>query len=148
MLLLVTVAGTIRAQYASLNAILDRLEARKGINKELKNVNIDHKKFFIIKDFDDHTERNFISLDGNKATYVEVFDDKKTGESTSNVFSGDVMRNGKNNISLRCDLLEGRKIALPVTKTFLLTQQKDILYLIDVNTRERWVDEESLKKNK
>lgn len=147
MLLLATSAGNLQAQYASLNAILDRLEARKGIYKDLKNVNIDHKKFFLIKDFEDHTERNFISLDGNKATYVEVFDDKKTGESTSNVFSGDVMRNGKNNLSLRCDRLEGQKIALPVTKTFLLTQQKDILYLIDVHTRERWVDEASLNRN-
>jgi hypothetical protein len=67
-----------------LNAILDRLEARKGINQNLEKVNIDNKKFVFIKDEADHTERDFIVIKGNNA-YVEVFDDKATGESSSNV---------------------------------------------------------------
>ncbi len=33
----------LKAQYGTLNAILDRLEARKGINQHLENVNIDNK---------------------------------------------------------------------------------------------------------
>jgi hypothetical protein len=75
----------VKAQYGSLNAILDRLEARKGINQNLEKVNIDNKKFVFIKDEADHTERDFIVIKGNNATYVEVFDDKATGESSSNV---------------------------------------------------------------
>lgn len=35
---------------------------------------------------------------------------------------------------------------MPVTKTLLLTQQDNILYLIDVNTRDRWIDEASYSK--
>ncbi|BAP30241.1 uncharacterized protein CHSO_1204 [Chryseobacterium sp. StRB126] len=135
----------LKAQYGSLNAILDRLEARKGINQNLEKVNIDNKKFVFIKDEADHTERDFIVIKGNNATYVEVFDDKATGESSSNVFTGDIVRK-KNIISLRADVLEGKKIPMPVTKTLLLTQQDNILYLIDVNTRDRWIDEASYSK--
>lgn len=135
----------VKAQYGSLNAILDRLEARKGINQNLEKVNIDNKKFVFIKDEADHTERDFIVIKGNSATYVEVFDDKATGESNSNVFTGDIIRK-KNIISLRADVLEGKKIPMPVTKTLLLTQQDNILYLIDVNTRDRWIDEASYSK--
>lgn len=137
----------LKAQYGSLNEILNRLEQRKGINQHLENVNIDNKKFVFIKDEADHTERDFIIIKGNNATYVEVFDDKATGESSSNVFTGDIIRK-KNIISLRADLLENKKIPMPVTKTLLLTQQDNILYLIDVNTRDRWIDEASYSTKK
>jgi hypothetical protein len=135
----------LKAQYGTLNEILNRLEQRKGINQHLENVNIDNKKFVFIKDEADHTERDFIIIKGNNATYVEVFDDKATGESSSNVFTGDIIRK-KNIISLRADMLENKKIPMPVTKTLLLTQQDNILYLIDVNTRNRWIDEASYSK--
>ncbi|PWN60549.1 hypothetical protein [Chryseobacterium viscerum] len=135
----------LKAQYGSLNEILNRLEQRKGINQHLENVNVDNKKFVFIKDEADHTERDFIIIKGNNATYVEVFDDKATGESSSNVFTGDIIRK-KNIISLRANMLENKKIPMPVTKTLLLTQQDNILYLIDVNTRDRWIDEASYSK--
>lgn len=143
----ISLLGTLglQAQYGSLNEILNRLEQRKGINQHLENVNIDNKKFVFIKDEADHTERDFIIIKGNNATYVEVFDDKATGESSSNVFTGDIVRK-KNIISLRADMLENKKIPMPVTKTLLLTQQDNILYLIDVNTRDRWIDEASYSK--
>ncbi|MDQ0595345.1 hypothetical protein QFZ37_003714 [Chryseobacterium ginsenosidimutans] len=136
----------LKAQYGSLNDILTRLEERKGVNQHLESVNIDNKKFVFIKDETDHTERDFIVIKGNKVTYVEVFDDKATGETNSNVFSGDIVRNKKNIFSLRADMLENQKVPIPVTKTLLLTRQDDILYLIDINTRARWIDEESFSK--
>ena len=139
-------AGGLRAQYGSVNAILDRLEERRGVNQNLSNVNIDDKKFVLIKDFDDHTERSFLVIKGNQATYIEIFDDKSTGESVSNVFSGDIVRSKHNIISLRANLLEGKQIPIAVTKTFLMTKQKKILYLIDINSRERWIDEISIIK--
>lgn len=131
--------------YGAINQILDRLEERKGINQNLENVNIDDKKFILIKDFEDHTERSFIIIKGKNITYVEMFDDKATGKSTSNVFSGDIIRK-KNIVSLRADQLENKKIPIPVTKTLLLTKQKEILYLIDINSRERWIHEEAYSK--
>ncbi|MCX8525429.1 hypothetical protein OF897_16055 [Chryseobacterium formosus] len=147
-LLLIGTVFFANAQYGTLNAILTKLEERKGINQNLSNVNIDDKKFVVIKDFQDHTERNFIVIKGKKATYVEVFDDKATGESTSNVFSGDIVRSRKNIISLRADMLENKKVPIPVTKTLLLTRLDDILYLIDINSKDRWIDETSFSKMK
>jgi hypothetical protein len=136
-----------KAQYGTLNEILNRLEERKGVNQHLESVNIDNKKFVFIKDEADHTERDFIVIKGKTATYVEVFDDKATGESSSNVFTGDIIRK-KNIVSLRADMLENKKVPIPVTKTLLLTKQDNILYLIDVNTKARWIDEESFSKAK
>jgi len=137
----------LNAQYGTLNEILNRLEERKGINQHLENVNVDNKKFVFIKDAEDHTERDFIVIKGKEATYVEVFDDKATGESSSNVFTGDIIRK-KNILSLRADKLENKKVPMPVTKTLLLTKQDNILYLIDVNTKDRWIDEASYSKKK
>lgn len=134
------------AQYASINAIIQRLEEKRGINQNLSDVNIDDRKFVLIKDFPDHTERSFIIIKGNLVTYVEMFDDKQTGESSSNVFSGDLIRPKSNLISMRADKLEGRKIALAVTKTLLMTQQKKFLYLIDINSKERWIEESAINK--
>ena len=139
-------SSVIKAQYGTLNAILQRLEEKRGMNQNLDNVNIDDSKFILIREFDDHTERNFIIIKGLKATYVEVFDDKQTGNSTSNVFTGDIIRSRKNIISLRADLLEGKKIGLPITKNLLMTKQKKILYLVDINTRERWIEESAINK--
>lgn len=139
----------LKAQYGALNDILDRLEERRGMHQEdLANVSIDGKKFYLIKEFDDHTERDFIVLKGNTATYVEVFDDKKTGESTSNVFSGDALRTRKNVVSIRCDKLEGKKISIPITKTLVLMKLSKILYLMDANSKDRWIDEDSLNKKR
>lgn len=135
----------LKAQYGTINEILNRLEERRGINQHLENVNIDNKKFVFIKDSEDHTERDFIIIKGKSLTYVEVFDDKATGQSSSNVFTGDIIRK-KNIISLRADMLENKKVPIPVTKTLLLTKQKNILYLIDVNTKDRWIDEMSYSK--
>jgi len=131
--------------YAALDKILTVLEERRVINQHLENVSVENKKFVLIKDFPDHTERSFIIIKGKDATYVEMFDDKATGQSTSNVFSGDIIRK-KNIISLRADKLEGKKIPIPVSKTLLLTKQKEIIYLIDINSRDRWIDEESYTK--
>lgn len=131
--------------YATLDKILTVLEERKGINQNLENVSVDNKKFVLVKDFDDHTERSFIIIKGKDITYVEMFDDKKTGETVSNVFSGDIIRK-KNIISLRADKLENQKIPIPVSKTLLLTKQKEIIYLIDINSRDRWIDEEAYSK--
>lgn len=135
-----------KAQYGSINAILDRLEEVKGINQDLKNVNIDDTKFVLIKDFEDHTERSFIVIKANQATYVEMFDDKKTGDISSNVFSGDIVRTKHNIISLRADELEGKKIPIAITKTFLMTKQKKVIYLVDVNSKERWIEESAINK--
>lgn len=145
LLLFISALG-LKAQYGSVNAILDILEAKKGLNKNLSNVNIDDVKFVLIKEFADHIERDFIIIKGNKATYVEVFDDKQTGETSSNVFTGDVVRSKNQIVSLRADQLEGKKIPIAITKTFLMTQQKKILYLIDINTKERWIEESSINK--
>lgn len=147
-LFFLTMAFSANAQYGTINAILDRLEERRGVNQNLEDVKLDDVRFVLVKDFPDHTERMYVAVNGNKANYMEVFDDKTNGTMTSNVFSGDAMRSKKNIISIRCDRLENEKIPVPVTKTFLLTQQKKILYLIDINTRERWIDEKSFGNKK
>lgn len=146
--LILTLLGSFMLQaqnFGAINDILDRLEERSGINQHLENLSVENKKFVLIKDFNDRTERSFIVIKGNDATYVQIFDDKVSGKSSSNVFTGDVIRK-KNILSLRADKLENQRIPIPLTKTLLLTRQKDIVYLIDINTKERWIDEASYSK--
>ncbi len=137
--------GIISAQLNVVNYSLDQLEQNKRVNSNLENESLDNKKFVLIKDFEDHTERHFIILKGNKATFIEIFDDKTTGESHSNVFSGDVLRTRHNMISLRFDTLEREKLSVPVVKSMLLKKQQTHIYLTDMNTQERWIDENSMR---
>ncbi len=145
---LVLLSLTAKAQYGTINAVLDRLEERRGINQDLKEVNLYDKKFVLVKDFDDHTERDFIVIKGNNATYVEMFDDKKTGQTSTNLFTGNLLRTKRNILSFYFDKLENQKIAIPLSKNLLLTKQKDILYLLDINNNDRWIDEISYGKAK
>lgn len=137
--------GITSAQLNVVNYSLDQLEQNKRVNSNLENESLDNKKFVLIKDFEDHTERHFIILKGNKATFIEIFDDKTTGESHSNVFSGDVLRTRHNMISLRFDTLEREKLSVPVVKSLLLKKQQTHIYLTDINTQERWIDENSMR---
>lgn len=147
LLLLFSTLG-VKAQYAEIDRILTFLEERKGI-KNVTNADLDNQKFILVKDFDDHMERNLVIFNGNKVTYVEMFDDKASGEISSNVFSGDMVKNNKGVISIRCDILEGKKIPVAVTKTFLPHEQRKIIYLVDMNTKERWINEKYfVKKDK
>ena len=145
-LLLISFSFFANAQYGSLDAILTKLEQRKGINQPTAKIDISGKKFILIEDFPDHTERSFVVINGKDLTYVEIFDDKADDSSVSNVFSGDVVQSRKNIVSIRADKLEGRKISIPITKTFFATVQDDILYLIDINSKKRWIDEISINK--
>lgn len=139
-------AVSVQAQFGTMNKILDRTAERRQANKDLSKITLDGKKFVLIKDFADHTERNFISISGNQLTFVEVFDDKQTGESSSNVFSGDVVRTRHNMISLRADKLEGQKIGLPLTKTLQLVVRDKALFLKDIHTGDHWTEDPASNK--
>ncbi len=139
-------AVSVQAQFATMNKILDRTAERRHANKDLSRITLDGKKFLLIRDFPDHTERNFISVNGDQLTFVEVFDDKQTGQSSSNVFSGDVVRTRHNMISLRADKLEGERIGLPLTKTLKLVVRDKTLYLKDIHTGDYWTEESPAKQ--
>lgn len=139
-------AVSVQAQFATMNKILDRTAERRQANKDLSRITLDGKKFLLIRDFPDHTERNFISVNGDQLTFVEVFDDKQTGQSSSNVFSGDVVRTRHNMISLRADKLEGERIGLPLTKTLQLVVRDKTLYLKDIHTGDYWTEESPAKQ--
>ena len=131
----------LQAQYAQINAMIEQLEERKYSTKNLKNENLEDRKFVLIKDFADHTERNVLVIKGNSANFIEIFDDKSTGKSSSNVFYGDVVKTQNNILSFRFDKLENEKIALPLTKAMMLVKKKKNLYLLDINTKEEWMAE-------
>ncbi|MDY3351787.1 hypothetical protein PG357_07285 [Riemerella anatipestifer] len=136
----------IKAQnFGTLNAILDRLEERRGFNQDLSGVSLDGKKFISIKDFEDRTEREFIVFTNDKVNYIELLDVKSDNKTSSKVYDGDFIRK-KNIVSIRADKLEGQKIPIAVTKTLMLNREKEILYLIDINTKQRWIDEQSITK--
>lgn len=136
------------AQFAQINKILDELENRYGISEELKNENIDGLKFVQIKEFETYTERIIIEVKGKTATFVEIFDEKDTGESGINVFTGDYIRTNKNMISFRFDKLEGKKTVVPKVLNLLLTKYNDTIYLLNYQTKERWIEHKKLETKK
>ncbi|MHA6698174.1 hypothetical protein [Chryseobacterium sp. A301] len=131
--------GNVHAQFEKANYRLAKLKKQNPGFKSLKNVDLEAQKFVLIKDFEDHTERQIISVTGNQATYVEVFDDKALKKSSSNVFSGDVIKSDSGVLSFRFDELEGNKLPLPIAKNFVAMEKDNTLVLVDVNTKDRWI---------
>jgi hypothetical protein len=70
-------------------------------------------KSCVFKDEADHTERDFIVIKGNNATYVEVFDDKATGESSSNVLQA---------------ILSEKRTSFPYGQMYLKVKNPDACY--------------------
>ncbi len=137
---------TIQAQFANANYRLSNLKKKSLGLKSIKKLNLEDKKFVLIKDFSDHTERLILSVSGDKATFVEVFDDKALEKSSSNVFSGDWIKTDSGVLSFRFDRLEDKPLPLPVAKNFIVLKENSTLVLVDVNTKDRWIGHESLIK--
>ena len=138
--------GYSKAQsYTSINDLLDRVEREEKINNNTELYSIAGKKFVLIKDTPDKTQRYIVELKEDTSTLIEIEDDKNTGESVSKIYSGDVLRK-RDIVSMRADKLEGKKIGMPVVYTFVLNFRKNIWYLTDANTGERWIETHYLEK--
>ena len=138
--------GYSKAQsYTSINDLLDRIEREEKINNNTELYSIAGKKFVLIKDTPDKTQRYIVELKEDTSTLIEIEDDKNTGESVSKIYSGDVLRK-RDIVSIRADKLEGKKIGMPVVYTFVLNFRKNIWYLTDTNTGERWIETHYLEK--
>ncbi len=138
--------GYSKAQsYTSINDLLDRVEREEKINNNTELYSIAGKKFVLIKDTPDKTQRYIVELKEDTSTLIEIEDDKNTGESVSKIYSGDVLRK-RDIVSIRADKLEGKKIGMPVVYTFVLNFRKNIWYLTDANTGERWIETHYLEK--
>ena len=127
--------------------MLDRLEKEGEINNNTELYSIADKKFVLIKDMPDKMERHILELKEDTSTLIEIVDDKKNGTSVSKIYSGDVVRK-RDVVSVRANMLEGKKIGMPVVYTFVLSFRKNIWYLTDANTGERWIETHYLEKNK
>lgn len=138
--------GAVNAQnFGLINKILDKLENNNKNQKDYDDYKLEGKKFFVLVDAPDHSERHIIEfLPDNKVQVIELIDDKKTGDSFSNIFNGDIMRK-HNSISVRADILEGVKIPVPKVYNLLLNFYRGYWYLIDVNTGEKWLETNYLK---
>lgn len=131
--------------YTSINATLERLEKEEYANTNTELFEIEGKKFVLMKDFADYSERHFLEIKNNQSTVILVNDDKKSGEITSKIYSGDLLRR-KNVVSVRLDHLEKKQIGMPLVYTFVLNYKKNIWYLIDTATGERWIESVNFEK--
>lgn len=145
-LLLVSVLSWANAQgYTELNKLLHKLEQDSQINHNTElHYDLEGKKFLLLKDFPEKTKRWILEIKEGNSMLVELEDDKKTGQTISKIYSGDIVRK-KHIVSVRADKLEGERIKIPVTYLYHLTYLRGIWYLIDANTGERWIDVESMK---
>lgn len=84
-------------------------------------------------------------LSGETATLAQVTETKGSAELVSQVYQGDFIKTRKNVLSLRFSVLDGKTMPLPLTKTLMVSQQDDMLYLFDPISKERWLDAEALK---
>lgn len=134
--------------YSAINDLLQKIEAKHAKMIDASGYTISNKKFVLIEDFDDHSERHILEFNAdNTLTLIELIDDKETGKSYSNIFTGDFVRK-RNAISVRADLLEGKKIVRPLVYNLYIMKANDIWYLTDINSKKRWIENNNIIKKK
>ena len=134
--------------YSGLNKILEKIEQKGKKIKDASSYDIKGKKFVLVEDFEDHGERHILEFNADGTlTMIELIDDKASGKSFSNIFTGDYIRK-RNAISVRANFLEGKKIAMPISKNLYLMNASDIWYLKDINNSKRWIENNNLVKKK
>lgn len=134
--------------YTELNKLLHRLEQENKINHHTEeHYDLEGKKFLYLKDFQERTERWILEIKDGKSMLVELQDDKKTGKTSSKIYTGDIVRK-KHIVSIRADKMEGQLLSIPITYLYHLTYQGGIWYLIDANTGDRWIDTNNLNKKR
>lgn len=144
---IILVCVSVQAQeLGAFNKILDKLGNEASTGKQYDDFVLEGKKFVAVRDSADHSEKIVVEFHPqNKITVIELITDKKTKEDFSNVFTGDVMRN-HNAISVRADMLEGKKLGNPIVYNFYLAYHKGIYYLININNQEKWIETNYLDK--
>lgn len=134
--------------YSGLNKILEKIEQKSKKIKDASSYDIKGKKFVLVEDFEDHGERHILEFNADGTlTMIELIDDKASGKSFSNIFTGDYIRK-RNAISVRANFLEGKKIAMPISINLYLMNASDIWYLKDINNSKRWIENNNLVKKK
>lgn len=135
-------------RYSAINDLLQKIEAKHAKMIDASGYTVNNKKFVLIEDFDDHSERHILEFNAdNTLTLIELIDDKETGKSYSNIFTGDFVRK-RNAISVRADLLEGKKIVRPLVYNLYIMKANDIWYLTDINSKKRWIENNNIIKKK
>ncbi|WP_333854472.1 hypothetical protein [Epilithonimonas sp.] len=134
--------------FSAINNILEKIESKQKKMKDASSYTINNKKFVLVEDFEDHSERHILEFTGNNSiTLIELIDDKATGQTFSNIFSGDFIRK-RNAISIRVNYLEGKQIATPIIYSLYLMNANNIWYLKDINNSKRWIENNNLLKKK
>ncbi|WP_379964939.1 hypothetical protein [Epilithonimonas sp. UC225_85] len=134
--------------FSGINQILEKIEEKGKKMKDATDYDLKGKKFVMVEDFEDHAERHVLEFNPDGTlTLIELIDDKSSGQSFSNIFTGDYIRK-KNAISVRANFLEGKKIALPLVYNLYIMNANNIWYLKDINNSKRWIENNNLLKKK
>lgn len=125
-------------RYAEINERLNKLGENRVWDSGIIDANLQGKNFSTIKNEGSVVIQKILQFEeNNKFTLIELKEDKKTDQKSSNIFSGDLIKND-NNISVRADKLEGNKIAHPISYSFILQRRNGVLYLHNINNNEKW----------
>lgn len=145
--LLMITSWHLQAQnYTVFKEITQKINPNLTTNKSYDKFDLNGKMYIAMRDSIDHSERVVIDFQPeNKIAYVEVFFDKNTGATSTNTFTGDVVRRG-NALSVRADRLNGKLISPAVVYNFLLIEKDHQYYLVDIKTREKWVPTDYLEE--
>lgn len=134
--------------FGDINEILEKIENKYKKMTDGSDYTINNKKFVLLEEFSDHSERHILEFGADdKITLIELIDDKATGQTYSNIFSGDFMRK-RNAISVRANYLEGKQIASPIIYNLYLMNANNMWYLKDINNSKRWIENNKLIKKK
>jgi len=134
--------------FSGINKILEKIETKHKRMKDATDFDLKSKKFVMVEDFDDHGERHILEFNADGTlTLIELIDDKSSGKSFSNIFTGDYIRK-KNAVSVRVNFLEGKQISLPISYNLYIMNADKIWYLKDINSSKRWIENNNLIKKK
>ena len=126
--------------YNDINNRIQELLEKRELDRKVINVNIEGKTFALVQNTENSVHKTIIHfLPENKLDIIDFIDNNANKSNPSQFYNGDFIKSD-NFISVRADILEGKKIGLPLTYNFVLQERDGVLYILNLNTNEKWME--------
>lgn len=136
----------------NLKKINEFLDTRISENKENADTSfykLEGKKFYFFEKSEDGQNeiRKIIEFLPNSAIQlVDVNEQLKTGEITSHIYTGNLIRK-KNFLSIYANKENGKKVALAPVYNLVLQLKDGIWYLFNINNNQEWMEGNTAPQN-
>lgn len=132
--------------YDEIIATLDQKIQDKESNSNFSHLNLEGKTFVLVKTTENLVKKDVVNFTADhKLSIVEFTKNLTDNTQFTKFYEGDYIKRDTI-ISVRADVLEGKKIGVPLTYNFMLKERDLEIFLVNLNNNEKWLEAASIEK--